>query len=182
VYARTPSAPLSKENEEARMIKRLVTLLLLATTLFAASADAELRPPKENSPEGIVFKLYKDYAWEAVMAAGYDGLMQQPPKILKQYFDDCLTSLILRYRKCSEKGEICRLDFVPIWASQDPAAVDLTVEKTKKKDIIKVKFRYPSNNEKIELKYRVTQTPKGWRISDIAGKDWSLQAILSAPE
>ncbi len=164
------------------MIKTLVTLLLLTTALFTASADAGLRPPKENSAEGIVFKLYKDYAWEAVMAAGYDGLMQQPPQILKQYFDINLTALILRDRKCSDKGEICRLDFVPVWASQDPAAVDLTVEKTKSKDIIKVKFRYPSNNEKIELKYRVTRTPKGWRISDIAGKDWSLLAILSAPE
>lgn len=108
--------------------------------------------------------------------------MQQPPKILKQYFDENLTALILRDRKCSEKGEICRLDFVPMWASQDPAAVDLTVEKTGKKDIIKVQFRYPSTNEKIELKYRVTKTPNGWRISDIAGKDWSLLAILSSPE
>jgi hypothetical protein len=164
------------------MINRLLTFVLLATALFAATAEAELRPPKVNSPEGIVFKLYRDYAWEAVMAAGYDGLMQQPPRILKQYFDDNLTDLILRDRKCSEKGEICRLDFVPIWASQDPAAVDLTVEKTNKKNIIKVTFRYPSNKENIELKYRVTNTPKGWRISDIVGKEWSLLALLSSPE
>jgi hypothetical protein len=164
------------------MINRLLSLVLLATALFATSADAELRQPNVNSPEGIVFKLYRDYAWEAVMAAEWDGLMEQPPQILKQYFDDNLTALILRDRKCSEKGEICRLDFVPIWTSQDPAAVDLTVEKTEKKNIIKVKFRYPSTNEKIELKYRVTKTTKGWRISDISGKDWSLLAILSAPE
>jgi hypothetical protein len=71
---------------------------------------------------------------------------------------------------------------VPIWASQDPTAVDLSIEKTKKEDIIKVRFRYPSNNEKIELNYRVTKTPKGWRISDIAGKDWTLLAILSSQE
>lgn len=164
------------------MINRLLFLILLGIALFAVSAEAEPYPPKVNSPEGVVFKLYQDYAWEAVMAAGYDGLMQQPPQILKRYFDDNLTALILRDRKCSEKGEICRLDFVPIWASQDPAAVDLTVEKTKKKDIVKVKFRYPSTNEKIELKYRVTNTPRGWRVSDIAGKDWSLLAILSSPE
>lgn len=164
------------------MIIRFLSLLVIAFALFASSAWAELQPPRVNSPEGIVFKLYRDYAWEAVIAAGYDGLMQQPPKILKQYFDENLTALILRDRKCSEKGEICRLDFVPMWASQDPAAVDLTVEKTGKKDIIKVQFRYPSTNEKIELKYRVTKTPNGWRISDIAGKDWSLLAILSSPE
>jgi hypothetical protein len=87
------------------MIKRLISLILLATALFAVTAEAELRPPRVNSPEGIVFKIYKDYAWEAVMAAGYDGLMQQPPQILKQYFDDKLAALILRDRKCSEKGK-----------------------------------------------------------------------------
>ena len=109
--------------------------------------------------------------------------MQEPPRILKQYFDEKLTSLILRDRACSEKGDgVCRLDFVPMWDSQDPAAVDLTVEKTEKKNIIKVQFRYPGSNEKIELRYRVTKTPEGWRISDIAGKDWSLLAILSSPK
>jgi len=161
---------------------RLLSIVVVVTALFTASAEAELRPPNLNSPEGIVFKVYRDYAWEAVMAAGYDGLMQEPPQILKQYFDDNLTDLILRDRKCSEKGEICRLDFVPIWDSQDPAATDLKVEKTEKKNIIRVKFRYPSTNKNIQLKYRVTKTPKGWRISDITGKDWSLLAILSSPE
>ena len=164
------------------MTHKLLSLVFLATILVAASAEAELRPPIVNSPEGIVFKLYRDYAWEAVLAAGGDGLMQQPPRILQHYFDKKLAALILRDRKCSQKGEICRLDFAPMWASQDPAAADLTVEKTEQKNIIKVQFRYPSTNEKIELKYRVTKTPQGWRISDIAGKDWSLLAILSSPE
>lgn len=164
------------------MIIRFLYLMVIASALIASPAWAELQPPRVNSPEGIVFQLYRDYAWEAVIAAGYDGLMQQPSQILQQYFDENLIALILRDRKCSENGEICRLDFVPMWASQDPAAVDLTVEKTESKNIIKVQFRYPGTNEKIELKYRVTKTPMGWRISDIAGKDWSLLAILSSPE
>jgi hypothetical protein len=164
------------------MILRLFSLLVLAAALLVASAEAAPRRPKVNSPEGIVFKVYRDFAWEAVMGGRGDGLMQQPSRILKQYFDEKLTSLILRDRACSRKGEVCRLDFVPMWDSQDPAAVDLTVEKTEKNNIIKVQFRYPGSNEKIELKYRVTRTPKGWRISDIAGKDWSLLAILSKPE
>jgi len=40
----------------------------------------------------------------------------------------------------------------------------------------------PSTNEKIELVYHVTNTAKGWRISDISGKDWSLLKILLSPE
>jgi hypothetical protein len=159
-----------------------LALVLVTATLFGTLAGADLGPPKVNSSDGIVFKLYRDYAWEAVMAAGSDGLMQQPPQVLKQYFDDNLTALILRDRKCSDKGEICRLDFVPMWASQDPAAVDLTVAKTKKNNIIRVQFRYPSTNEKIELRYHVSNTAKGWRICDISSKDWSLLKILSSPE
>lgn len=164
------------------MILRLFMPLLLTTALFVTSAIASSLPPKANSPEGIVSKVYKDYAWEAVMADGGDGLMQQPPQILKQYFDEKLTSLILRDRACSEKGGVCRLDFAPIWASQDPAALDLKVGKADQGNIIRVQFRYPSTNEKIELKYSVTKTNQGWRISNIAGKDWSLLKILSSPE
>jgi hypothetical protein len=164
------------------MINRFLALVLLVFPLFATVAEADLRPSKVNSPDGIVVKLYRDYAWEAVMAAGLDGLMQQSPPVLKQYFDDNLVALILRDRKCSDKGDICRLDFDPIWSSQDPAAVDLTVARTNKNNIIKVQFRYPSTNEKIELRYHVTNTVKGWRINDISGKNWSLLKILSSPE
>ena len=161
---------------------RTLSCAAFAVALIITSAEASPRPPKANSPEGIVLKVYRDYAWEAVMAGGWDGLMEQPRKVLEQYFDEKLTSLILNDRACAEKEGMCRLDFVPIWASQDPSAGDLTVEKTDKANIIKVKFRYPSNNEKIELKYRVTKTTKGWRISDITGKDWSLLSILSSSE
>lgn len=164
------------------MILRVLCFIALSTVLLITSTEAALRPPKANSPDGIVFKLYRDYAWEAVMAQGWDGLLEQPRKVLEQYFDEKLSSLILRDQACAEKEGMCRLDFDPIWASQDPSAGDLTVEKTKKADIIAVKFRYPSTNKKILLKYRVTKTSKGWRISDIIGEDWSLLAILSAPE
>ena len=91
-------------------------------------------------------------------------------------------ALILKDRACTEKKGMCNLSFVPIWGSQDPGARDLTVEKTDKPNIIIVKFRYPGNDEKVELKYRLTKTAKGWRISDVSGKDWSLFSILSSPE
>jgi hypothetical protein len=146
------------------------------------SVDAASFQPNDSIPEGIVLKVYKDYAWEAIMAGPYDGLLEQPKSVLEQYFDEKLTSLILKDRACAEKKGICNLDFDPVWDSQDPSASDLEVKKTDKQNIISVTFRYPSNDERTELKYRVTKTVKGWRISDISGKDWSLVSILSKPE
>jgi len=164
------------------MILRSTLLTVVAIAVLITSAEAVPRPPKANSQQGTVLKLYRDFAWEAVMdVPGWDGLMDQPRKVLDQYFDEKLTSLILRDRACAEKKGMCRLDFCPIWASQDPSAGDLQVEPSDKPNYVSVKFRYPSTNEKVELKYRLTQTPKGWRISDIIGPDWSLLNILTAP-
>lgn len=164
------------------MILRSILLSVFAIALLITSAEAVPRPPKVNSPQGTVLKLYRDFAWEAVMdVPGWDGLMEQPRKVLDQYFDERLTSLILRDRACvDKKGEECRLDFLPIWASQDPGAYELEVEPSDR-NFVSVKFLYPSTHEKVELKYRLTETPKGWRISDIIGPDWSLLNILTAP-
>jgi hypothetical protein len=165
------------------MALRSILFAFFAITLLIISVEAAPFQPNDSSPEGIVLKVYKDFAWEAVMAAEhYDGLMQQPQIVLEKYFDEKLTSLILKDRACAKKEGMCNLDFLPIWDSQDPSAGDLTVEKTNKPNIIAVTFRYPSIDKKIELKYQVTKTTKGWRISNISGKDWSLLSILSSPQ
>lgn len=163
------------------MIIRSFSLILLIGFLFITNAEgSSSSSPKANSPESIVFQIYRDFAWEAVMAGNLDGLMEQSRSGLERYFDDKLTSLILKDRACAEKEGMYSLDFLPIWSSQDPSARELTIEKTDNQNIIKVKFIYPSTDEKIELLYRVTKTPKGWRISDISGKNWSLLLILTS--
>jgi hypothetical protein len=165
------------------MTLRSILFAFFTLSFLITSVEATPRPPDSNSPEGIVFKLYRDYAWEAIMAGSFsDELLEQPQNVLEQYFDEKLTALILKNRVCEEKKGMCNLDFNPIWDSQDPSAGDLTVEKTDKQNIVSVKFRYPSTDERTELKYRVTKTAAGWRISDISGKDWSLVSILSRPE
>jgi hypothetical protein len=164
------------------MTLRLILFVFFTVSLLINSAGAT-PPPDPNSPESIVFKLYRDYAWEAIMAGSFsDALFEQPKNVLEQYFDEKLTTLILKNRACEEKNGMCNLDFDPIWDSQDPSAGDLEVQKTDKQNIISVKFRYPSSDVKIELKYQVTKTAEDWRISDISGRDWSLVSILSRPE
>lgn len=162
----------------------LFTIAILINSYKITYADKNTKLPTE-----IVFKLYRDYAWEAIMAGhSSDALLfEQEQGVLEQYFDEKLTSLILKDRACAKKEGICNLDFSPIWASQDPSAADLTITETNEQNIILVKFYRPGNDEKIELKYHVTKTTKGWKISDIVGrgkngKSWSLVSILSRPE
>ena len=163
------------------MVLRSLLLVFFAAALLITSAEASPHLSNTDSPEATVLKLYRDFAWEAVMEVPeWEGLMDQPRKVLDQYFDDNLSSLILKDRACAEKEGLCRLDFLPIWDSQDPTARDLKVEKSGKPDVVLVKFRYLTTNEKVELKYRLSKTSRGWRISDITGQAWSLLSILTS--
>ena len=100
--------------------------------------------------------------------------MEQPRAVLAQYFDDSLTELILRDRACAERThEICRLDFDPIWDSQDPGATELKVLATGDSSVVAVTFRFPSTGETIALSYRMVRTRNGWRVHDIAYHDGS---------
>ncbi|HVR39766.1 MAG TPA: DUF3828 domain-containing protein [Thermoanaerobaculia bacterium] len=152
-----------------------IALLTLALALSASAA----------TPIDTVAQLYRVSAWEAIFTEPdwtEQQLIDQPAAVLQKYFDEQLSKLILRDRECVAKTqEICRLDFDPIWDSQDPGAEDLKVLPGPRPNTVKVEFLYPGDGEKIQLVYRMTKTPKGWRISDIEYKGGlSLLKILSA--
>ena len=153
-------------------------LILLIGVAVAASSG--------EKPEDTVARIYKDFAWEIMNApiSKRATLIEQPEKILLQYFDDRLTALILKDRACVTKThEICRLDFAPIWASQDPSADDLKIYPATSSNIVRVQFRHPGDKSLIKLSYRMTKTARGWRISDIEYASWpSLTAILRATD
>ena len=151
------------------------TGLLLATAAHAASAAPGVVV--------VVERLYHDYAWEAVLSQPSDklvGLMQAPPATLEKYFQPALARLIVEDRECAARThEICRLDFDPIWGGQDPGASDLTIAATSDPAIVRVRFTYPGDQHKIELKFALTQTAAGWRIGNISAADWDLLKILT---
>lgn len=159
------------------LLRNLVSLLFV---LFAIGARADTG----SGAVQVVVQLYRDFAWEAVVEQprwlGHE-LLNQPRKVLARYFDWNLVALIRKDRQCVAKTrEVCKLDFSPIWASQDPGASELKVTAGPAPDLVAVSLRHPGSGERLELKYRLVKTQTGWRIADIRyGNDSSLVSILS---
>ncbi|GLQ50959.1 hypothetical protein ACFFJT_07130 [Dyella flava] len=155
-------------------------LALIAALLPAVSLAAE----SLTGPEALIVKLYKDYAWEAVIDEPVDsdaGLLQQPVNILNRYFDPHMVSLILRDRVCEEKNGICRLDYDPIWDSQDPGgAMGMKIQQMADPSEVSVDFIYAGHAAHMHIVYVLSQTRDGWRISDIQGTTPSLRKLLEA--
>ena len=168
------------------MLKLQMILRYLIFALFAACSSAAYAEPNAKSGAvQTVAQLYRDFAWEAIIDEpkwpGHD-LLDQPRSILEHYFDHKLVELILKDRECAaQTHEICKLDFSPIWASQDPGASETKIVVGATPDIVSVKFRYPGDGSKIKLSYRMINTDIGWRIADIRYSSSStLLSILTA--
>ena len=148
-------------------LKRVLGAISLAV-FFTASSVAASRASDEQI--AIVGSLYKAFAWQVLSNSNNifgKPLTQQEGTILRRYFDQELASLLLKDRECAKaSGEICNLDFDPIFASQDPAAVDLSI-RAASNSMVSVEFTYPSNGEKVRLEYQLTKSQAGWRIGDI---------------
>ena len=155
------------------MSYRLIILIFLFifSSLVRASDDAS----------ATVINLYKDFSWETVIVdPNMDGLIDQPLEVLQRYFDDRLSNLIVKDRQCvKHTHEICALDFMPIWDSQDVGASDLSIKSVTDKSVVDVTFVFAESHEKRHLKYQLAQTARGWRISDIRAESWSLLSLLS---
>ncbi len=157
-----------------------VGLLVLAALAVCGGCETARR---EAGATAVVRRLYRDYAWEArenQPSPGRRTLVEEPGPVLARYFDTELVGLLLEDRACVERTkEICNLDFVPMWASQDPGAEDLRISPTGDPTVVEVSFRYPSDHTPVELSYRLVRTNAGWRIHDIVYEDGgSLRKML----
>lgn len=140
----------------------LCALLMLARP---ASAAADATAPAVT----LVQSLYEAYAWEAVVSRPQRrALSHEPASVLRRYFDEALTRLILSNQDCERctRG-VCRLDMAPLWNSSDPAASDLRVEAGEAPGDVRVRFRRPGESTWTEIAFVLTATRGVWRIRDI---------------
>ena len=112
------------------------------------------------------------------------GLIDQPKPVLEKFFTPGLVELLLRDREeMARTGEIARLDFLPLWNSQDPSASELKVTAGSKPNTVEVSFAALGAEQRIVLTFVLEETSDGMRISDIeyAG-GYSLAGLLKADD
>jgi hypothetical protein len=160
--------------------------ILRASTITIVALAGNLGAQKTNPAVDRVAQLYRDFAWEAVVETpdwhGHD-LLDQPRAVLSRYFDDALVRLWLADRACGIRThEICRMNFLPIWDSQDPSGTFVNIAATADRMVVRVELRHPAYTEPRYLNYRLVETSAGWRVHDISregGDGWSLVRLLS---
>lgn len=103
---------------------------------------------------------------------------------LSTYFSGDLVRLLSAARDCRVRTkEMCRLDFDPIYSSQDPSILyDLKV--TRRTDAqVRAEFKNVVARPPIRLDFKMVLTLDGWRIDDVRYENGhTLRAILEGEE
>ena len=149
---------------------RTVLKHALTSGLLAVAAVGHAAPVQHQEAD-VVVRLYKDFGWQAIVGsqgAFGPGIEAQSKPILQRYFAPSLVSLLLKEADCNRKTkEVCKLDFDPLFASQDPGASGLTV-KGGAPGKVSVEFEYPSSRERIKIEYSMAKIGGRYRIANIS--------------
>ncbi|MDP1861954.1 MAG: hypothetical protein Q8K82_25060 [Gemmatimonadaceae bacterium] len=157
--------------------------LLIFSVSFAACGALGAQAA-DSAQQALVARLYRQFSWEAT--GGDDGpgartFIDQPRRVLLEYLEPTLVDLVLRDRACARRSrEVCRLEFAPLWDSQDPDAVEITFRSVagSARNAVVVHLR-SSSGAATDVTVVTVHRPEGWRISDIEyARGGSLRRIL----
>jgi len=152
-------------------LREALFILLIFTSAACFGADT-----KKSSPEDFIRSLYR-FHQPGRDTPDWFGDKQT----LSKYFDKELTALFIKDDECAKREQgVCNLDFDPIYDAQDfeKETTNLQIAAVAgQPDLFNVTF---TNLGTRTLVYRLTNTPSGWRISDIKYPEGpSLKEILS---
>jgi hypothetical protein len=142
--------------------------ILFLFTLTAATFAGEL------SPEDVVAQLYKAY--------GTEQSSEGETRLFSRCFDHDLMQLYLRDKR-EAKGEVGRLEVVPLYNAQEIQITDFSISApriTGSEALVTVRFKNIGKSTRIECVLH--RTANGWKISDLRYDDGSsLKKILQNP-
>ena len=146
-----------------------ISVVLASSVCFGAD-------DKKASPEDFLRSLYRFHQPGKDTPDWFSD-----KRTLSKYFDKELTALFIKDAECATREQgVCNLDFDPIYDAQDfdKETTNLQVAATAgQPDSFDVTF---TNLGTRTLVYKLTNTPDGWRISDIKYPEGpSLKEILS---
>jgi hypothetical protein len=150
---------------------------LIAGALFPS--PVAVAGPPAITPQELIRSLYEHHQPKK----GKEVDVCDKAAVAK-YCDAALTELFSKECACrKEREETCNLDWDPFYDAQDFDASDPRprIEKTKQAGSFDVTIH---NLGERKLIYEMTQTPKGWRISNIRSpaSKWSLREVLSGTQ
>ena len=153
------------------------------TTLLLALAPAMASAAPHDAEVAAVRALYARYAAESVFDdAGGPTLATAPRAVLQQHFTDELAQLWLRDRDCVARTRaICRIDFAPLWDSQDPVGSTVKLNWDDSGQVIAQLNRRGGSPR--TLAFSMALKNGHWRVADIdfgPGRT-SLRRLLEAP-
>lgn len=159
-------------------------LIVIVLALFAVGWGGAASAAKAETEAGVVAKLYKDFAWQAIGGQTDlfgDVLANQSRSTLEKYFTPALADLLVKDTACQVKHQgICNLDVDLLFDSQDPRVIDLEVA-TIAPGRVSVVFKDPTNDKATKIEFVVAQVAGKWKIADIIYKreGRSLKKVLS---
>jgi hypothetical protein len=144
---------------------RFLVMLLVSFLTAAILSAAEL------SAKDLVAQLYQAHR------SKHDPLDET--QLLGRYFDNALLKLYLKDKR-EANGEVGRLDGDPLYNAQDMEIKDFSISAPEMAGgETRVMVHFKNIGKPTRLIYVLSQTPDGWRISDIRYDDGSsLKKIL----
>jgi hypothetical protein len=158
---------------------------IVAGLVLVSATAAAAQPSAAPNAVAVVAKVYQDFAAEAVIDSpdlSTLDLFSRSKASMARYLDDGLIALVLADRACSARsGDVCRLDFAPIWDAQDMVGAIVKISETRDPARVLVDVSYPDKTVK-KLTYVMAQTAAGWRVHDIEyDSHESLVQMLKKP-
>ncbi len=168
-----------------RFFRQIFASIVMSFVVLGVANSKSINDSEDDaSLEKLVASIYKEYAWTVLFGvetklSSAIPLSQEPTAKLKTIFTDDLATAISMDERCAKKTRgICLLDFDILFASQDPAARDLSI-KSIKEHAVEVCFIDQSDSRRC-VEFVGVREAKGVRIRDIKYKNFgsSLRAIL----
>jgi hypothetical protein len=146
---------------------RTAALLLPLIAMLSFAGDL--------SPKDVVAQLYKAYGSEQTSAG--------ETRLFTRYFDDELLKLYLKDKR-EAKGEVGRIESVPLYNAQEIEITDFSISEPKITEGINalVTVRFKNIGKPTRVGCVLRRTVHGWKISDLRyDNGYSLKKIVQAP-
>ena len=148
--------------------------LKLAPLLLALAGISAMAAPQ--SADAFLHGIYSHYLGDDKTAK---GIFLDKPSDVHRYFADDLAALIIADDAAAAKrGDVPELDGDPFVDAQDWTITDIVIHiNSQTASAAKATVTFKNFKEPHAVHLDLVETPKGWRISDVAWKEGTFRGL-----